>query len=354
MASPSGSPDSSLALPDLILIEVERVLREEPGTFNFFQAVRLMHRLRADRDGVGGFGPPGREALHFGVHNSLAFPASQIASIDWTGDVPRMAVNFMGLTGHAGVLPYHYTELIRDRLRAKDATLPAFLDIFNHRILALFYRAWEKYRFPVAYERAAFHGERTDNFSSYLLSLIGVAMPGLRDRQEVDDHSLLFFTGLLSLQPRSAAALTQLLEEYFGVDFEVEQFVGAWQKLGKPDQCIFAEEDTWSEQLGVGAVVGDEVWDVQSRARIRIGPLSEQEYLDFLPAGKCFEPLRALLRFFNGEIQYELQLILKRAEVPACELGRDGTGGTQLGWFTWMKSGPGFNRNPEDTVLLLN
>ncbi len=348
MAAKSGSPDSPVGQT-----EIERHLREEPGAFNFFQAVRLLQRLQPDREPVGGFAPPEREAVRFGVHNSLAFPPSPIASIDWTDGIPRMTVNFMGMTGHAGVLPYSYTELVRERTRAKDTALSAFLDIFHHRLLALFYRAWEKYRFPVSYERECLRGGESDRFSTYLSALIGVATPGLQHRQGVEDHSLLYFTGLLSLQPRSATALKQLLEEYFGVEIEVEQFVGAWHKLSKSDQCIFADGDTWSEQLGIGAVVGDEIWDRQSRARIRVGPLSEERYLDFLPAGTAYRPLRTLLKLFNSEVEFEIQLVLLRAEVPACELGRHGPGGTRLGWYTWMKSKPEFDRNPEDTVLLL-
>ncbi len=42
-----------------------------------------------------------------------------------------MRVNFMGVVGPQGVLPIYYTELVMDRLRAKDSTLRDFLDIFT-------------------------------------------------------------------------------------------------------------------------------------------------------------------------------------------------------------------------------
>ena len=91
-----------------------------------------------------------------------------------------MRVNFMGVVGPQGLLPIYYTELVIDRLRAKDATLRDFLDIFHHRIISLFYRVWQKYRFQVAYEQGD-----GDQFSQYLLALIGLGMPALQHRQEI-------------------------------------------------------------------------------------------------------------------------------------------------------------------------
>ena len=126
--------------------------------------------------------------------------------------MPTMVVNFMGLTGPVGVLPYSYSELIADRFRNRDRTLAAFFDIFNHRMISLFYQAWEKHRSAVAWER---DGE--DRLSKYLMSLIGLGTGGLQHRLVVRDESLLFYTGLLGLLPRSAAALRQVLEDYFGV-----------------------------------------------------------------------------------------------------------------------------------------
>jgi type VI secretion system protein ImpH len=249
-----------------------------------------------------------------------------------------------------GALPLAYTELILERMRAKDPTVAAFFDLFNHRILSLFYRAWEKYRLAVGYER-----DRDDPLSNHMMALIGLGTGGLRHRQPFPDQALLYYSGLLSLQPRSAIALAQILEDYFEVPVEIEQFVGAWYALDEKNQCRFEAGDSDSEKLGFGAVVGDEIWDQQSRARIRLGPLSMERYLDFLPVGKSYEPLRALTRFFSGgDLEFEVQLVLKQKEVPKCTLGTDGADAPRLGWFTWMKSAPAFDRSPGDTILLLN
>ena len=354
MAPESGTEDLSLtgaveSSPSARFARVMEELRDHPGEFEFFQAVRLMLHIFEGREGVGGFASVRGEAVRFGVNSTLSFPPSQIQSIGWEDEIPFVTVNFMGLTGPMGVLPYVYSELIAARARNRDRSMAAFFDIFNHRAISLFYRAWEKYRSPVAYER---DGE--DRLSQYLKALIGIGTHGLQDRMVFQDESLVFYAGLLSLQPRSATALQHILEDYFGIRVEVEQFVGAWQKLDESNQCIFGGADTLSEQLGVAAVVGDEIWDQQSRVRLKLGPLTEEQYLSFLPSGAANRPLRELTRFFCGtQLEVEAQLVLEREAVPSCSLGDDGLAGPRLGWFTWMKSGAGFDRAPEDTILLL-
>jgi type VI secretion system protein ImpH len=352
MAPKSGTEDIALAVPTGKFDRLERELRNDIWTFDFFQAVRLLERLRPDRSPVGTFVPPSREVVRFGANTSFAFPASRIQELQWSdSSAPFMVVNFMGLTGPMGVLPLYYTELLRQRIRDKDRTLQSFFDLFNHRMISLFYQAWEKYRFQVAYER----GER-DRFSHHLLDLIGLGTRGLSARQAVADDSLIFYCGLLSLHPRSVSGLRNILIDYFDVPVEIEQFVGAWYALDPDNQCKFDAADSFSEQLGVGAVAGDEIWDQQSGLRVTLGPLSLKEYLDFLPDGSAYAPLQALSKFFVGNhLEIEIQLVLKREEVPACELddlpaGADGRVKPQLGWVTWAKSAP-MGRDPGDTIL---
>jgi type VI secretion system protein ImpH len=342
MATPGGGSDSPVDLS-----EVEELLRSEPYRFEFFQAIRLLERMAPDRKPLGRFTNPADEVARLGAFPSLSFPASEIQSIDWPeGAPPSLAVNFMGVTGPQGPLPHFYTTLILARLRSGDRTLRDFLDLFHHRMLSFFYQAWEKYRFAVSYER----GER-DRFSHHLLDLIGLGTLGLQERLAVPDDAFLFFAGILGQRPHSAHALELLLNDYFEVPFEVIQLVGGWFRLDDSSECCIGERSTPSEQLGLGAVVGDEVWNQQARARIRIGPLDLENYLDFLPNGSAYEPLRSLLRFWtNEEIDFEVQLILEREEVPRCQLGGEGDSAPQLGWVTWMKSKP-MQRHPEETIF---
>jgi type VI secretion system protein ImpH len=326
---------------------IAKMLDREPYRFDFFQAVRLLMRMAPGREVVGRFTNPADEVVRFGANPDVQFPASEIQELERPAEGPvRMRVNFMGMTGPSGVLPLMYSELVLDRLRARDRTLRDFFDLFNHRMISLFYQAWEKYRFPIPYER----GE-LDPFSHHLLALLGLGTLGLQDRLDVTDDSLLFYSGLLSLHPRSATALRQVLADYFNVPVEIEQFVGAWYPVDPESQCSLGEGPAYSEQLGLGAVVGDEIWDQQSRIRIQLGPLTLERYMEFLPGGEAYRHVRTLAKFYGGEeYDVEVQLILKRREVPVCELKSEG--GWQLGWTSWVKSAE-FRRDPGDTILEL-
>ena len=358
MASEGRLPAHPLTAGSAGPTRLEELLREEPWAFDFFQAVRLLSRFQPARVPVGQFARPAEEVVRIGVHPSLSFPASQIQALGWApGAQPAMLVNFIGLIGPLGLLPRYYTELVADRRRSRDNAMGDFFDIFHHRIASLFYQAWEKSRFTIGFERAPERlesGRPDDPFTAKLYDLAGFGTPGLRNRQELRDESIIFYGGLFGIASRPAAALESILSDFFQVDVSIEQFVGVWRRLEVSDQCIFEGGDQQSSQLGLGAVAGDEVWDRQSRARIRIGPLTAQRYLDFLPNGSAYAPLRSLVKSFCGDnIEFEVQLTLRRDHVPSPQLGDDSAAGPQLGWFTWMKSKPDFDRNPGDTILLL-
>jgi len=344
MAAESRRSDLAVARRTL-----EQQLYDEPYCFEFFQAVRLLERFSRDRTPVGLFSQPRHEVARFGVENTLIFPASQIQSLTAREDgPPLMRLNFFGLSGPQGVLPLYYTQLVSERIRARDTAMRDFFDIFNHRAVSLFYQAWEKYRFTIEYERGG-----PDRFSHHLLDFVGLGTQGLQNRQRVADQSLMYYAGLLNQRPRSAAALKQLLEDYFEVPVQVEQFAGAWYRLTAEMQCCLEREPSDSERVAIGAVVGDEIWDEQSRVRIVLGPLALEQYLDFLPTGAAFEPLQALARFFSGdEFDFEVKLVLRREEVPPCELGREDTEAPLLGWVSWAKSAP-MHRDPGDALLEL-
>ncbi len=347
MATPirTANPDITQALE-----AVRDQLFREPCTFEFFQAVRLLSNLQPGKSPVGRFVHPQEEIVRFGANPSLSFPASQIHRLTPTPDgSPKMDVNFIGLIGPVGLLPSHITELITSRLRVHDTALLDFINLFNHRLTSFFYQAWEKDHFTVAYER-----DQNDPLTGFLLALVGLGTPGLRQRQAVRDETFIFYSGIFGPAPKSAEALRSILEDYFDVAVEIEPFVGVWRRLDEPDQCEIGDESMEAATLGFGAVAGDEVWDQQSRCRIKLGPLTLRRYHEFLPGGSAWPALQAITKSFRGtDMEFEVQLILKREEVPVCELETLTEDRPKLGWDTWLKSKPTFNRDPGDTILLL-
>ena len=157
----------------------------------------------------------------------------------------------------------------------------------------------------------------------------------------------------MASQLRSAVALEQLIADYFEVPVEVQQFTGSWYELDRATQCEMKEEESASTEVGCGAVVGDSVWDQQSRIRIRLGPMGIVRYCDFLPGGGAHESLGAVTRFFgNQSLEFEVQLVLDRTHAPEVELDFDSKSPARLGWVSWAKTAP-LARDPDDTILTL-
>lgn len=344
MAAESGRADAS----------VTDALFEEGYRFDFFQAVRVLERLYRHRAAVGRGARPGDEVVRFQTRPSLAFPASAIHEVKQPAEAGRpaeMTVAFMGLAGPLGVLPRHYTELILERARQKDSTFRDFLTLFDHRLISLFYRAWEKYRAPIGYEHARARGEGLDPVSTYLFDLVGMGTTGLRGRfQALADESLLYYTGLLGQRPHCATGLQGILQDYFGVPVQIWQFKGKWLTLSEESQSRLGRGEEGGSAVG-SAVLGRRVWDQQAGFRVRVGPLDIAQFHDFLPSGTAFAPLVELARFFVGqELDFDVQLVLKAAEVPRCRLGDTGARGPRLGWSTWLKTTE-FTADADDTML---
>ncbi len=243
-----------------------------------------------------------------------------------------MFVNFMGLTGPLGTLPSHYTELLMERARYKDTAYWEFLDIFNHRLISLFYRAWEKYRFHVAYER----GEQ-DHFSEHLLDVIGLGTRGLSGRLGLPDEALLFYGGLIAQRPRSASAIAAILGDHFGVSVRVEQFTWQWLAL---DEGSLTRLGAANNRLGVDTIAGTRIEDNQAKFRLRLGALKFAEFRRFLPGQPALGVLIKICRWLVGlEFDFDAELQLRAAEVPECRLSSDEMS-PQLGWTSWLKTKP--------------
>lgn len=315
--------------------DVFRAIAEAPQRWDFFQALRLIDARHRDRPLLGTARRPADEPVRLGQAAELTFAPTSIARLDPSdrSGRPRMEVRFFGLFGPNGPLPLHLTAYARERkLHRGDETLIRFADLFHHRLLLLFYRAWAQAQPTASLDRPG-----DDRFAAYVGSLIGVGGTEWLGRDAAPDHARLAFSGLLSRQVRNADGLAQVLSGFLGMQARVEQFVGRWMALPAVERTRIgrhgASRRRSTSQLGSSAVLGGTVFDRQHHFRIHIGPLKLAAFESLLPVGSALPAVQALIKHYVGlEFGWDLRLELDRAEVPATRPGRQG----RLGWTTWL------------------
>ncbi len=330
-------------------------LNAEAWRYSFLQAVRIVdaaansNHPRNDgfaNEPIGGMTPPQKEFLRFRNQISLAFSAADVASvkIEELGDSEKkrqwhMSLQFMGLGGSHGVMPHYFTEILVQRLRDNDRALAAFVNIFEHRTISLFYQASGKYRLPLQYESNRIHKQKkTDRYTHALASLagLGTLLPG--DKLPVSKEALLGYSGLIARPIRSATTLKSMLLDYFELDAEIEQFCGQWQDL--PDDLVsrLAGGEAGlgcNNQLGFNTVIGKSCWQVQSKFRIRLEPMSYESFMELAPGGKKLKALQGFIAFFAGtELDYEICIKLQREYAQPTRLTLDVDAEPLLGWNT--------------------
>ncbi len=305
-------------------------LAAAPHEFGFWQAMRRLEARYRARPRFGRSARPAEDAVRLAQEPSVVFAPATLAAWEppQDGRVARLLVHFFGLFGPDGPLPLHLTEYARDRRRNyRDPTLQRFADLFHHRALSLFWRAWADSRPTVSFDRP-----EEDRFATYMGALIGFGMASLRNRDAMPDLTKLHFAGHLSNQTRHAEGLGSILSAFFTMPVHVECFVGAWLAMPEADRTRLGETPL-TGAVGRTALVGGRVWSRQHKFRIVFGPLSMADYQRLLPGGQSFRRLIPIVRNYAGDtLVWDVNLILKRDEVPPTMLGRQG----RMGWTTWL------------------
>jgi type VI secretion system protein ImpH len=140
--------------------------------------------------------------------------------------------------------------------------------------------------------------------------------------------------------------LQEILQGYFGIEVDIEQFIGQWIELSPAHRCRLGGSAE-SGKLGATLVVGSRFWECQQKFRIKFGPMGFSDYQRMLPKGESIRRIVAWVRNYVGdELSWELQLILAAREVPHISLGKIG----QLGWSTWLGSKK-FEKDMDNLVL---
>ena len=335
----------ALTVPGLLPHAPLDALMAEPERYSFFQAVRLLYRAHGmpPRAGVSS----AHDALRFTVPPSLNFPPCELQSLDRTtqddSESPRytMSVNFLGLTGPSGVLPRHYTEWLMAQQKARDPASRDFLDIFNRRLLSLFWRAWAKHRTELSQELAGEKGG--SGVLRDIYDLIGLGTPALHalveprargssSKTKLPAAALGYYSGLVAQHPHGVGALAQVIGDVVDAPVEVIGCHGTWQRIPMRDRTRLGKDN---QRFGDGCVLGSRFWDRQTTVRVRIGPMRLRGFDALLPQRELLGAVVELLRFLAGlALDLEIQLVLQAEAVPRARLG--GTRAARLGWNSWL------------------
>lgn len=323
MAGAQRKPDPPLS---------ERIA-SEAKTFGFFSAVQLLHRLAPKALPVGESGPPGEEAIRFGHDPTLGFATSDITSIEVLPKQPgrprfKVTTTFLGLFGATGPLSSYMSEEV---LRSdEDGTgLRQFYDIFHHRLLSLFFRAWKKYRFA-----AGFRSDAGDRFTPRALAFAGLDLAGALPRHGLPPGELLALAPLVALRTRPSRSLQIVLERLFpGTSVRIESFVPRRVTIDAGQRVRLGVQNC---TLGQDLTIGRSVVDRAGAFRVVIGPVSYEAFESFVPGGRYHVKLRNIIDQFSGGI-LEPQLDLQLAEdaTPRFQLGGGGRG-ARLGVTTQL------------------
>ena len=303
-----------------------RRLEQEPWRFDYFSVLRQLERTSKNMPRIGDSAARREEFVHLGQDPFMDFPASNLARVvQGESATLKVFVKFLGLLGPQGPLPLSTTEEAYHYVLFQDDAFPRFLDVFNHRFIQLFFRAWADSRPIVQHDRPA-----EDRFVAYIGSAIGMGSKPYHDLDSMPDAVKIGFAGLLGAQSKSASRLTSSICGMFKVKAEVEEFVGTRLLIQEEELTLLGNR---YNRLGDDALLGRRIYSVQDKIRIRVFASDLTQYTRFLPSGDLCEPLADLVFFYNGEqLDWDVELAIASGAAKAARLGEFG----QLGWTSWM------------------
>ena len=331
VASAAVQDDVGAGVPRAGVLNAVDAIKESPGAWEFFAAVRALQAARGNQPPVGRSTRIDQDFLRFKQEPTLAFQSAELMDFkdaeNTRAPAWEMRQVFFGFFGPNGPLPTHITEdAIADmRDSGRHRLLPDFCDILQHRMTSLLYRAWESTQITASRDLGG-----DDPYKRRIGAFYGEALPAFIDRETLSDDTKRYISGHLSARRGSVAALEAVVGTIIGATAQVDQYVGEWLPIPIADRSRMG-----TARLGVDTTIGDRAFSAQSRIAIRTARLDFEEYETLLPDGEVFGQLRDAVRHVLGiAMAWELRPILKVSEIPKCSLD----GNRRLGWDTWMSA----------------
>ncbi len=334
----------TVAQTDIAISVAELLAKVEqhPYRYDLYGLLRQLEVLGMADGKVGTTQHRRQDLLRFKQEPELSFAPSAIHSAVAVNDRGKteVVVRGFGLFGPNGPLPLHYSEYAYERKHHyDDKTLSAFADLFHHRLIGLFYRAWAN-----AQSVTGLDNEDQWTFSRYVASLIGLGEEAFRHRDSVSDFAKYYYLPHLLVRPRTVGGLTKILGHYFQLPIQIEQNVGCWLPVDDSQKSFLTSLSGMS--LGDGLLLGDKLYDQQSKFCVVIGPMDFQAYRSFMQRQPNAQRLVDWVRFYCAyEYDWDVQLVLAQAACPAFVLGQQQSA---LGLSSWLGQ---VDRDADDLIL---
>jgi len=312
--------DTALEFSDLKIVNEQVYL----GKMQLFALLRSLETLCNLKSEIGNEKRFADSPLRFGQSAFLAFQDKQINALTLKERYLKVDIKGFGVFGPNGALPLHISEQIYEKkLHQKDQTFNDFVDIFQNRLIALFYKSWRN-----AQDVVSLDGEDSWRFSRFIASMVGVA-----DQQElmadISAYSKFYFSNLLLNVNRPKENLELILSYYFNIPVKVIENIGQWI-----DASAFSTPLSNPKKLtlGDGVMIGDKIFDATQKIRIEIGPISPQKYVSFLSGEPAANKLIAWVdHYLKHQFEWDAEFIIDKDQIAQQSLGS----GVALGFTSW-------------------
>lgn len=302
-------------------------LFECPTAFEYIQTTRLLrHRPYLSKVKYWA------EDFNFTTSLDLGFPKTQLKNLKNNNDHIEITNLMIGLTGNLGGLPFVYTQKISQAARKKRDEIQAFLNLFNNKLNAQYIDASLCLHLPLRYEL-----EEDNLYLDILHNLTGY-IRSQHEQYTLDDY-FAEFSGLMQGQSNSAYSLKTIIMAIFKVHAEIKEFKAERFELANEQRGSLGQ----TTLLGINSFCGSKLTQLEGRIEIVIGPLSHQQYQQFLPQQLLSLQLKKMLHSWcTPTLLVDLRLILKRNDLMSLSLNSSHCNG--LGEMSFLDVQSEFDR----------
>lgn len=320
------------------LLYLSNLICNELDDYDFYSLMRYLESNKSvtDKSFADELNPK-KQKIRISQDPHLAFPKCEIQDLVLRDGKLNIVIKSFGMLTINSPLPIHLVEHIFNRKHHYgDHSWSDFINMLQHRISILFYKAWAEAQNIHSLERI-----NTSKFDDYILSMMGLSKKPKMEDELIDSYCKIFYSGFL-IKHRSSYNLVKVLRQYFQIKVSIVENIGLWHEVDQQEQTSLG---SMNYNLGDGLLLGSKIYDQNSKFRIILESLSFEEYQSFFKDKLNYKRMKEWVEYFvEQEYSWEIQPILKQESIPSLELSAK----YQLGMTTWL----GQVNNDADNLIL--